>query len=119
MRGNAVYHCMQVFVTAQGRCIELAKCLVQGNSVLLLVSPGSGQALVGRLNKYILYGDEVSDGSSIAKESKHPAQFEMPKFWLPCMQQSSRAYPAFVDMQAPQANFHDDLRLFVYKRETH
>lgn len=47
-------------MTAQGRCLELAKCLVQASGVLVLVSPGSGAALAARLNKYILYGDEVS-----------------------------------------------------------
>lgn len=51
---------LQVFVTAQGRCLELAKCLVQGGGVLMIVSPGTGATLAARLNKYILYGDEVS-----------------------------------------------------------
>ena len=50
----------QVFVTAQGRCLELAQCLVQGSGVLILVSPGSGLGLAARLNKYILYGDQVT-----------------------------------------------------------
>ena len=60
MRRLSVMHSVQVFVTAQGRCLELAKCLVQGSGVLVIVSPGSGAALAARLNKYVLYGDEVS-----------------------------------------------------------
>ncbi|DBA96728.1 TPA: hypothetical protein ACH3X1_015569 [Trebouxia sp. C0004] len=49
-----------VFVTPQGRCLELARCLVQSQGLLVLVSPGSGVMLAARLAKYILYGDEVS-----------------------------------------------------------
>lgn len=54
------YAFLQVFVTAQGRCLEFAKCLVQDGGVLMIVSPGSGATVAARLNKYILYGDEVS-----------------------------------------------------------
>ncbi|KAL3132705.1 hypothetical protein ABBQ32_009213 [Trebouxia sp. C0010 RCD-2024] len=58
-----------VFVTAQGRCLEFAKCLVQDGGVLMIVSPGSGATVAARLNKYILYGDEVSiaDVTAITK----------------------------------------------------
>ena len=51
--------CLQVFTTAQGRCLQLAKCLVQNNGVLLIAHPAEGQPLIDRLDKYILYNDEV------------------------------------------------------------
>lgn len=50
---------VQVFTTAQGRCLQLAKCLVQNNGVLLIANPAQGQPLIDRLDKYILYNDEV------------------------------------------------------------
>ena len=43
----------------QGRAVELASCLVQGNGVLLVVSPGQAAPLAARLQKYILYGDQA------------------------------------------------------------
>lgn len=49
-----------MFVTPQGRCLELARCLVQSQGLLVLVSPGCGMMLAARLAKYILYGDQVS-----------------------------------------------------------
>ena len=50
---------MQVFVDRKGRTIDLALCLVQANSVLLLVSPSRRKALLDRLDQYIFFGDKV------------------------------------------------------------
>ena len=75
---------LQVFVTAQGRCLELARCLVQSRGLLLLVGPGSGKTLAARLEKYILYGDEVrdSDGNCLAQTvpGKHRCPFFVRKW---------------------------------------
>lgn len=52
---------MQVIVTAQARTIELATCYVlQPSSVMITVPGDVKQALLERLNKYIFFGDEVS-----------------------------------------------------------
>ena len=49
----------QVFVDRKGRTLDLALCLVQANSVLLLVSPSRRKALLSRLDQYIFFGDKV------------------------------------------------------------
>lgn len=56
----------QVFVDRKGRTIDLAQCLVQGNSVLLLVSPSRRQTLLTRLDQYIFFGDKVTPPHSFA-----------------------------------------------------
>ena len=43
----------------KGRVIDLAQCLIQPNSVLLLVSPSRRKALLSRLDQYIFFGDKV------------------------------------------------------------
>ena len=44
----------------KGRTLDLATCLVSGSGVLLIVSPTQTTQLAQRLQKYILFGDEVS-----------------------------------------------------------
>ena len=44
----------------QGRTLDLANCLVSGSGVLLIVSPTRTSQLAERLQKYILFGDEVA-----------------------------------------------------------
>lgn len=39
--------------------MDLATCLVQGSGVMLVVSPGQAAPLAARLQKYVLYGDQV------------------------------------------------------------
>lgn len=51
--------CDTVFVTAQGRCVDLATCLIQPSGILVTVSPGMAQPIMLRLEKFILYGDKV------------------------------------------------------------
>ncbi|KAK9827660.1 hypothetical protein WJX81_004517 [Elliptochloris bilobata] len=48
-----------VFVTAQARTLDLATCLVQESGVLVVASPSMRHALRERLDKHILYGDDV------------------------------------------------------------
>ena len=43
----------------QGRTLDLATCLVSGSGVLLIVSPTQTAPLAQRLQKFILFGDEV------------------------------------------------------------
>jgi folate-binding Fe-S cluster repair protein YgfZ len=50
---------VQVFVDRTGRIIDLARCIVQGNSVLVIVSPSMTSVVRDRLEKYILWGDNV------------------------------------------------------------
>lgn len=50
---------LQVFVDRKGRTIDLAQCLVQANSVLLLVSPSRRRTLFSRLDQHIFFGDKV------------------------------------------------------------
>ena len=52
--------CPTVFVTPQGRCVDVADCLVQPSGILCLVSPNMTGALMERLNKYIFFGDKAS-----------------------------------------------------------
>jgi folate-binding Fe-S cluster repair protein YgfZ len=51
---------VQVFVTATGRCLDLATALVQDSGVLLLVSPAMKQQLLERFDKYIFPADKVA-----------------------------------------------------------
>lgn len=48
-----------VFVTATGRCLDLALALVMEESVLLVVSPGMREALLERFDKFIFPADKV------------------------------------------------------------
>ena len=50
---------MQVFVTRTGRTIDLATCLIQGSSVLAIVSHSRRKPLKDRLEQYIFFGDKV------------------------------------------------------------
>lgn len=50
---------LQVFTTPQGRCLQLARCLVQSSGVLVITHPAEGQPLMERLDRYVLYNDEV------------------------------------------------------------
>lgn len=43
----------------QGRIVDLVRVLVQPSSVILITSPGTGGALLERLQRFVLYGDEV------------------------------------------------------------
>ena len=43
----------------QGRTLDLVTCLVSGSGVLLIVSPSQTVPLAQRLQKFILFGDEV------------------------------------------------------------
>ena len=43
----------------QGRTLDLATCLVSASGVLLIVSPTQTVSLTQRLQKFILFGDEV------------------------------------------------------------
>ncbi len=43
----------------QGRLIDLARVLVQPSSVIIITSPGMGDTLRQRLQRFVLYGDEV------------------------------------------------------------
>lgn len=43
----------------QGRCVDLATCIVQPSGILVTVSPGMAQPIMQRLDKLILYGDNV------------------------------------------------------------
>lgn len=52
--------CVQVFVTATARCLDLATALLLGNSVMLLTSPSMKQPLLERLDKYIFPADQVT-----------------------------------------------------------
>ena len=54
-----MYALWQVFVDRKGRTIDLALCLIQANSVLILVSPSRRKALLTRLDQYIFFGDKV------------------------------------------------------------
>lgn len=51
---------LQVFVTATGRCLDLATALVLSSSVMLITSPSMRQPLLQRLDKYIFPADEVT-----------------------------------------------------------
>ncbi len=64
----------------KGRTIDLALCLIQANSVLLLVSPSRRKALLSRLDQYIFFGDKVPCPSRLLPSYKtrqlrtaHPA----------------------------------------------
>ena len=43
----------------QGRIVDLVRILVQPSSVILITSPGTGGMLLERLQRFVLYGDEV------------------------------------------------------------
>lgn len=61
----------QVFVDRKGRTIDLAQCLIQANSVLLLVSPSRRKPLLTRLDQYIFYGDKVPHLSGLSPSKTH------------------------------------------------
>lgn len=50
---------LQVFVNRHGRIIDLASCLVQRSSVMVIVSPSRRKVLRDRLEQYIFFGDKV------------------------------------------------------------
>lgn len=56
---------LQVFVTAQARTLDLVTVYAQGSGLLVVVSPGSTEALMARLDKYIFPGDKVSTGDGV------------------------------------------------------
>lgn len=49
----------QVFVTAQARTLDLATALVNQESIMVIVSPGTKEALLQRFDKYIFPADQV------------------------------------------------------------
>ncbi|PSC70551.1 Aminomethyltransferase folate-binding domain-containing isoform B [Micractinium conductrix] len=51
--------CDTVFVTPQGRCIDLATVYAQGSGALVLVSPGMATAVRQRLEKHLFPADKV------------------------------------------------------------
>ena len=53
---------MQVFVTATGRCIDLATAIVGETHVLLIVSPSMREELLQRFDKFIFPADRVKVG---------------------------------------------------------
>lgn len=54
---------VQVFVTAQARCLDLASVYAQGSGLMVVLSPGTKDALLERLNKYIFPNDKVGEGA--------------------------------------------------------
>ncbi len=56
---------MQVFVNRNGRTIDLASCLVQGCSIMVIVSPLKRTAIKDRLEQYIFFGDKVTTGAQV------------------------------------------------------
>lgn len=58
----------------KGRNIDLAQCLVQANSVLLLVSPSRRQTLLTRLDQYIFFGDKVTPSHTLLQYWKYVQQ---------------------------------------------
>jgi tRNA-modifying protein YgfZ len=52
--------CNTVFVNSTGRTIDLALALVLENDVLLMVSPGKGNAIFQLLDRYIFFADKVT-----------------------------------------------------------
>ena len=58
-RSMMTYLLSQVFVNRTGRTIDLATCLVQGNSVLVILSPSRRTVVKDRLEQYIFFGDKV------------------------------------------------------------
>jgi len=55
--------CDTVFVTSAGRTLDLATLLVQGESVLVICSPGMDATLEEIMNKYIFPMDKVEVGN--------------------------------------------------------
>ena len=51
--------CNTVFVNSTGRTIDLALALILDNAVLLMVSPGKGNAIFQMLDRYIFFADKV------------------------------------------------------------
>lgn len=62
---DGLYDMWQVFVDRKGRTLDLALCLIQANSVLLLVSPSRRKVLLSRLDQYIFFGDKVLPPSGL------------------------------------------------------
>ncbi len=52
--------CNTVFVNSTGRTIDLALALILENDVLLMVSPGKGNAIFQLLDRYIFFADKVT-----------------------------------------------------------
>ncbi len=52
--------CNTVFVNSTGRTIDLALALISENEVLLMVSPGKGNAIFQLLDRYIFFADKVT-----------------------------------------------------------
>jgi tRNA-modifying protein YgfZ len=52
--------CNTVFVNSTGRTIDLALALILENEVLLMVSPGKGDAIFQLLDRYIFFADKVT-----------------------------------------------------------
>lgn len=57
--------CLQVFVTAQARCIDLATVYAQPSGALVVVSPGLKAQLLERLQKHIFPADKARARSSL------------------------------------------------------
>jgi tRNA-modifying protein YgfZ len=52
--------CNTVFVNSTGRTIDLALALILEDAVLLMVSPGKGNAIFQLLDQYIFFADKVT-----------------------------------------------------------
>jgi tRNA-modifying protein YgfZ len=52
--------CNTVFVNSTGRTIDLALAVILENEVLLMVSPGKGNAIFQLLDRYIFFADKVT-----------------------------------------------------------
>jgi tRNA-modifying protein YgfZ len=52
--------CNTVFVNSTGRTIDLALALILEDAVLLMVSPGKGNAIFQLLDRYIFFADKVT-----------------------------------------------------------
>lgn len=52
--------CNTVFVNSTGRTIDLALALILESAVLLMVSPGKGNAMFQMLDRYIFFADKVT-----------------------------------------------------------
>jgi tRNA-modifying protein YgfZ len=81
--------CNTVFVNSTGRTIDLALALICPAEVILMVSPGKGQATFDLLDRYIFFADKVTIQKStqaafslIGPQSSQILPVEMPSGFL-------------------------------------
>lgn len=88
-----LFSLLQVFVTPQGRCIDLATVYAQGSGALVLVSPGMATAVRQRLEKHLFPADKVRRGAA-----RPPACQPALPLHLPCTWQAA----VYLHSAAPQ-----------------